>query len=815
MGAPGSTQDVTRDDVREFFSRREDPSTPFFTEEVAEALECPPRTARRRLEELAERGEIQTKRRDDSTAIWWTSRDALAGDHQPDEEQFRAFVSAVKDYAIFMLDPDGTVVTWNEGAERIKGYSAPEIVGEHFSTFYTEADRAESVPETNLEIAAEEGRVEDEGWRVRADGSQFWANVTITAIRDDDGELRGFTKVTRDMTERREYEQRLEAQTERLERQRDDLEVELDDIFERIDDAFFALDEEFQFEYVNEQFESYFGRSADELLGRRPWEVLDVDESNPLFEEFRTAMATQEPTSFERYSEPLGIWAMVRVYPSETGLSVYFRDITERKQRQQELDRTRELLEKAERIADVGGWEIDPATEEVFWTEHLFEILELPYDAEPSLDEALDVYHEADRHIVEDAIDEALETGGSLDVETRFRTPDGEVRWLHVKGDVDLEDGEAILLRGAVQDITERKERERELQRVRDRMEFALNATDAVVWDWNVDADEASFYPSAESLYGTEVETWEDFVDVIHPEDREEAQQAIETAIETGEPKHEEIRIIRDGEVRWIEAPGHPVQDADGSTRVVGVARDISERKEYERKLEESNERLEQFAYAASHDLQEPLRMVSSYLQLIERRYADDLDEDGREFIEFAVDGADRMRAMIAGLLEYSRVETQGDAFEPVDLETVVADVREDLQLQISESGADVTAGSLPVVEGDENQLRQVFQNLLDNAIEYSGDEPPEVSIDAERDGDRWVISVSDQGIGIDPENAERIFDVFQRLHSHEEHAGTGIGLSLCQRIVERHGGDIWVESEPGEGATFYFTLPVATDREN
>ena len=234
------------------------------------------------------------------------------------------------------------------------------------------------------------------------------------------------------------------------------------------------------------------------------------------------------------------------------------------------------------------------------------------------------------------------------------------------------------------------------------------------------------------------------------------------------------------------------------------------EREQRERALEESNERLEQFAYAASHDLQEPLRMVTSYLQLLESRYADAFDDDGEEFLEYAVDGADRMREMIDGLLEYSRVETRGDPIEPMELDAVLDEVLEDLQLRIEEHDAVIRADRLPRVEGDASQLRQVLQNLLSNAITYSGDEPPRVDVAAARRGREWVISVEDEGIGIDPEDQDRIFTVFDRLHSREEYDGTGIGLALCQRIVERHGGDIWVESEPGEGSTFSFTLPAA-----
>ncbi|RKD95961.1 MEDS domain-containing protein [Halopiger aswanensis] len=224
-------------------------------------------------------------------------------------------------------------------------------------------------------------------------------------------------------------------------------------------------------------------------------------------------------------------------------------------------------------------------------------------------------------------------------------------------------------------------------------------------------------------------------------------------------------------------------------------------------RLEESNKRLEQFAYAASHDLQEPLRMVSSYLQLLESRYEDALDEEGTEFLGFAVDGADRMREMIGALLQYSRVETQGDPLEPVDLEDVFEGVREDLRVQIEEADAEITVGSLPRVRGDASQLRQVFQNLLSNAITYSGDEPPRIRVRAEKRGRKRAIAVEDDGIGIPPDEQDRIFDIFDRLHSREEYDGTGIGLALCERIVERHGGEIWVDSEPGEGATFSFTL--------
>ncbi|WP_226023198.1 sensor histidine kinase [Halomicrobium salinisoli] len=260
-------------------------------------------------------------------------------------------------------------------------------------------------------------------------------------------------------------------------------------------------------------------------------------------------------------------------------------------------------------------------------------------------------------------------------------------------------------------------------------------------------------------------------------------------------------------------------EDVSFVQSVANILAEAIERRQYQSELEglvadleESNERLEQFAYAASHDLQEPLRMISTYLQLIERRYEDELDEEGREFLEFAVDGADRMRSMVDGLLEYSRVETAADPLEPVELAAVLDDAREDLQMTIEASDATITADSLPRVEGDAHQLRQVFQNLLENAIEYSGDDPPDVHVSAERDGARWAVTVRDEGIGIDPGDQERVFDVFERAHGRDEGAGTGIGLALCQRIVERHGGEMWLDSEPGRGTAVSFTLPAVDE---
>jgi signal transduction histidine kinase len=229
------------------------------------------------------------------------------------------------------------------------------------------------------------------------------------------------------------------------------------------------------------------------------------------------------------------------------------------------------------------------------------------------------------------------------------------------------------------------------------------------------------------------------------------------------------------------------------------------------RELERSNQELQQFAYVASHDLQEPLRMVAGFTRLLERRYKDKLDQDAREFINFAVDGAVRMQKLIDDLLTYSRVGMHNIPFEPADCNRLLDQAITNLRVAIEESQAVITSSNLPTATCNGSQMVQLFQNLLSNAIKFRGAETPRIRIAAEHRDSEWLFSFRDNGIGIDPHYKDRIFQIFQRLHSRDEYEGTGIGLALCMKIVELHKGKIWMESEEGKGATFYFTLP---DRE-
>ncbi len=258
------------------------------------------------------------------------------------------------------------------------------------------------------------------------------------------------------------------------------------------------------------------------------------------------------------------------------------------------------------------------------------------------------------------------------------------------------------------------------------------------------------------------------------------------------------------------------VYEIDHKKVIQCIIRDITERKQAEderqrftEELERSNIDFQQFAYVASHDLQEPLRMISSYLQLIERRYKDKLDADANDFINFAVDGAKRLQTLIIGLLEYSRIGTHGKPFGEVNIKNVLDRLLMDIELHINETGAVVEYGPMPVITADGTQISRLFQNLIQNSIKFKRDGvQPHITISAEKNGTGYVFCVRDNGIGIEKQYFNRVFTIFQRLHSRDEYPGTGIGLSLCKRIVERHGGKIWIESQLGEGSSIFFSLP-------
>jgi len=402
-----------------------------------------------------------------------------------------------------------------------------------------------------------------------------------------------------------------------------------------------------------------------------------------------------------------------------------------------------------------------------------------------------------------------------------------EKRWFNARVTRFLDDGASRIV-VTHENITWRKESEEtlreamtELAMKEARLKTLVETIPDLMWLKSVDGVFFWCNPGVERLLGakeadiigrTDYDYFDkEMADFVRGNDRK--------AMAAGGPtvNEEWLTFASDGHRAFCETIKTPMYDAEGNVLgVLGIARDITERYEAEKKLKlamddlaRSNEELEQFAYVASHDLQEPLRMVASYTQLLSRRYKGKLDSDADEFIAYAVDGANRMQKLITDLLEFSRVGTRGKKFEPADCAAALGQALTNLRATIEASGAVVTHDPLPTLRADKTQIAQVFQNLIGNAIKFHGDKPPHVHVSAEPRESEWVFGAHDDGIGIDPKYLDRIFAIFQRLHTREEYPGTGIGLAICKKVAERHGGRIWVESELGKGSTFFFTIAI------
>jgi PAS domain S-box-containing protein len=376
--------------------------------------------------------------------------------------------------------------------------------------------------------------------------------------------------------------------------------------------------------------------------------------------------------------------------------------------------------------------------------------------------------------------------------------------------------------------LKEKKRVIEELQETEKRYRLISENTADVIWILELESGKFSYVsPSIQKLRGFTPEEVmaQSFHEALTPESLQYIMEHLPARIEEVNNGDETHRIMtnevfqphKNGTIVPTEVVTTLITDETGKvTEILGVTRDISQRKKDESireilidELNKSNRDLEQFAYVASHDLKEPLRMISNYLQLLTKQYKGQLDERADTYINFAVDGAIRMNNLINDLLIYSRVSSKAKEFLPVDLNALIEEVMKDLQMAIEESCAVINFPGLPVVMADYLQLKQLFQNLIQNAIKFRNDSNPQIHISAERKGRQWLIKVKDNGIGIDPVFFDKIFIIFQRLNEREKYPGTGIGLAICKKIVEHHGGKIWVESGSGKGSTFSLTLPA------
>jgi len=396
---------------------------------------------------------------------------------------------------------------------------------------------------------------------------------------------------------------------------------------------------------------------------------------------------------------------------------------------------------------------------------------------------------------------------------------------VRVQAEEDLERTNIELEQRVEERTSELKSASKGLQETTDFLEKLLDNANAPIIVWNPNFKIIRFNHAFEHL--TEyvaADVIDRQLDILFPEETRLASiNHMQRTIAGEHWESVEIPIRKkDGTTRTILWNSATIFQPESSKVLATIAQgqDITERKkieemlkEYSMKLESSNEELQQFAYVASHDLQEPLRMVVNYLTLLERKYKDKLDPKAQEYINIAVDGGERMHQLINDLLEYSRVGTHGIEFVLVDMNTVAAKAVTFLKVPIEETKAEITVETLPSVFADESQMIQLMQNLIGNALKFHGPERPRIQVSASRSAKDWTFAVKDDGIGLNMQYADKIFQMFQRLHNKQYYEGTGIGLAISKKIVERHGGRIWVESKEGMGATFFFTIPTAESR--
>ena len=602
---------------------------------------------------------------------------------------------------------------------------------------------------------------------------------------------------------------------------------QLDSILNSINESYFALDRDWRFSYVNSRGLELTRKKREELIGQSIWDLFPDLSETKLRAEFERVMRDGVPSRFELAFEHAQLWFAVHVHPSAAGVSAYVTDVTEWKTSERALRDAHETLRALVHASPLPIISFTPdgnitvwneAAERTFgWTADEAMGRQLPFIPEDKLEEHRELR----------ARD--LAGQGFTGIEIQRRRKDGSPI------DISVSTGPILDAAGAVtaivsvsEDITERKRMERELREserlLREREQELRLATESArvgIWSYDVIHDRLKLSALAAKLIGLpEAETEigvREFLGRVQETDRSRVKHNIRRTLNEGNEYFDEYRVCSaDGELRWVAARGLAAADEAGNKiRFSGVISDTTDRKNVEQELARhaqelarSNADLQQFAFVTSHDLQEPLRTITAYAQLLLRHCEAALDEDGREYLTFIVDGATRMQRLINDLLAFSRVLHGPErASGEVDMEAVFAWAVMNLNKAIKESGAEITHDTLPPVTANQQEMVQLMQNLLANAVKYRGPEAPRVHVSAETSGDEVRFSVRDNGIGIDVAYHEQIFGVFKRLHGKEV-PGTGIGLALAKRIVEKHGGRIWLDSAPGHGATFYFTLP-------
>lgn len=589
-------------------------------------------------------------------------------------------------------------------------------------------------------------------------------------------------------------------------------------ILESIGDAFFTMDKNFTVNYWNRAAEELIGVKREQLLQKNLLEVFPDAIQLPSYTNYLKAMETGEPIRFEDY---FGRWLEVHAYPNEEGLSVFFRDISLRKEADLRLQKAYE--ERNTILESIGDafFALDKEWIVTYWNKEAAQLLGktkeeiLGKNLWIEYDDVIDsdfyrMYHKA------------AETGESQSFEEYYPTIE---KWFDVTA-YPSEAGLSVYFK----DITLRKETDIRIREANERFEKVAEATNEAIWDWNIRENTLFWGTGFHTIFGYDVQkvspTLDSWIRHIPDPWKQEVVGSFEAVMhDPGKSQWEmEYQFLKaDNSLAIVVDRAIIIRDRFGKAiRAVGALQDISYRKKMEselqlvnielkekiRELEMANEELEQFAFIASHDLQEPLRMISSFMDQLKRKYGPQLDAKAHQYIHFAADGARRMKRIILDLLEYSRAGRLEGEKEELDLEELITDYLYLRKKIYEEKSAVLYRDALPVIKAYRAPLIQTLHSLLDNAVKYSKpDLPPVIRLSVEEQPEEWVFSIKDNGIGIDKQYFEKIFVIFQRLHNRDQFDGTGIGLSIVKKNIESWGGRIWIESAPGKGSTFHFTI--------
>jgi PAS domain S-box-containing protein len=581
-------------------------------------------------------------------------------------------------------------------------------------------------------------------------------------------------------------------------------------------EALVVVDEDWRILFANANATRLFRKTPDRLLAETPWEQWPNSGRAGMEQQHRRALKEQKPVQLRHpAAEGSESWLELRAFSSEAGIIAQYRDITE--QRRAELgllQRVKELQDFIENAAVPLDWVAQDGT--ILWANDA-ELELLGYSSEEYIGHNLAEFH-LNKTVIVDIL-QALKRKEDLHgLESRLRRKDGSIRHVSISSTGHWKDGRFVHAQCVTRDITGEK-RASELQA---RLAAIVESSDDAILSKDLNGIIQTWNQGAERIFGYKAEeTIGKHISMLAAPDTVDEIPNILERIARGErvDHFTTRRKSKDGRILAISLTVSPVRDASGV--IIGaskVARDISERQSQEIALREanaalsrSNADLQQFVYSASHDLQEPLRMVTAYAEMLRKKFGGKLGPSGDEYIGYTIQGALRMEELLQDLRSYTQASIgEQEPPEVIDAGKLLDKALVNLEAAIKDNGARICRTALPLLAMHGIQLQQLFQNLIANAIRYRAGDTPVIHVAAEQRGKEWLFSVQDNGIGIDPEYKEQIFGIFKRLHSAAEYPGTGMGLAICKRIVERAGGRIWVESERGRGSTFFFTIPCS-----